>query len=183
MAADPFVADTLDDEPRQQPNLAPGVSMPPARPWVPDRPGDEVALGQPRGRLFGTPGPNIGYARTLAHHLADRLALGPHEHLADALAVVSELAMKRAASYGRAPVMTDLECGALVLGYLGGCDPDDTLWRIEATEGADHDYPTRRAVCDAADLAVLRRPPNDIARRAREVRTQLRAAWRPGDTW
>jgi len=181
MAADPFVADTLDDEPRQRPNLAPGVSMPPARAWVADRPGDEVASGQPHGRLFGTPGPNIGYAGTLAHRLGDRLALGPHEHLDDALAVASELAMKRAASYGRAPVLADLECAALILGYLGGCDPDDALWRAEATADAAHDYPTRRAVCDATDLAGLRRTPEDVRRDARELRTQLRSAWRPGD--
>ena len=76
MAADPFVADTLADEPRQARNLAPGVSMPPARPWVADRPGDEVSLGQPHGRLFGNPGPNIGYAAILTHRIVDRLALG-----------------------------------------------------------------------------------------------------------
>ena len=99
MAADPFVAPTLDDVPRQEPNLAPGVHMPPARPWVPDRPGDAVSYGQPHGPLFGDPGPNIGYALTLAHRLHDRLHLAPAEHLDDAIAVVSELAMKRAASY------------------------------------------------------------------------------------
>ena len=42
MAADPFVAPELDDRPRQSQNLAPGVSMPPARPWVANRPGDSV---------------------------------------------------------------------------------------------------------------------------------------------
>ena len=108
MAADPFVAPELDDEPRQLQNLAPGVCMPPARPWYSDRPGDEVAYGQPRGRLFGVPGPNIGYALTLAQRIGERLTLAPHERLDDALAVVSELAMKRAASFGRAPVMADL---------------------------------------------------------------------------
>ena len=109
MAADPFVAPTLDDVPRQEPNLAPGVHMPAARPWVPDRPGDSVSYGQPHGPLFGDPGPNIGYALMLAHRLEDRLHLAPTERLEDAVAVVSELAMKRAASYGRAPVMADLD--------------------------------------------------------------------------
>ena len=33
MATDPFVAPTLDDTPRQEPNLAPGVHVPPARGW------------------------------------------------------------------------------------------------------------------------------------------------------
>jgi hypothetical protein len=181
VAADPFVAPTLDDVPRQEPNLAPGVHMPAARPWVPDRPGDVVASGQPHGVLLGDPGPNIGYALTLAQRLHDRVQLAPTEQLEDAVAVIGELAMKRAASYGRAPVMADLECAALILGYLGGCDPDDALWRERAIADAEHDYPTRRAICDAVAVADLRYPLETIRARALEVRRQLRAAWHPGD--
>jgi hypothetical protein len=181
LAADPFVAPTLDDVPRQEPNLAPGVHLPAARPWVPDRPGDAVAYGQPHGRLLGDPGPNIGYALTLAERLHDRLQLAPTEHLEDAMTVVSELAMKRASSYGRAPVMADLECAALILGYLGGCDPDDALWRAAAVTEAGHDYPTRRAICDAVDLDALRLAPQVLSSRTRELRADVRAAWRPGD--
>ena len=181
MAADPFVAPELDDEPRQLQNLAPGVCMPPARPWYSDRPGDEVAYGQPRGRLFGVPGPNIGYALTLAQRIGERLTLALHERLDDALAVVSELAMKRAASFGRAPVMADLDVGAHLLGYLGGCDPDDAVWRARAVDGAAHDYPTRRAVCDAVDLDTLRLPSDAVSSRAFELRARLRAAWRAAD--
>jgi hypothetical protein len=181
MAADPFVAPTLGDAPRQEHNLAPGVTMPAARPWVADRPGDEVSFGQPEGRLFGTPGPNIGFARTLAHHLEGRITLAPGERLDDALAVVSELAMKRAASYGRAPVLPDLECAATLLGYVGGCDPDDAVWRARAVDGAEHDYPTRRAICDAVALDLLRRPVAELREQARTLRAQVRAAWRPGD--
>jgi hypothetical protein len=181
VAADPFVAPTLDDLPRQEPNLAPGVHMPAARPWVPDRPGDAVAFGQPHGRLLGDPGPNIGYALTLAERFRDRIQLAPTEQLEDAIAVVSELAMKRAASYGRAPVMPDLECGALILGYTGGCDPDDAVWRAAAVTEAAHDYPTRRAVCDAVDLDGLRLAPQVLTSRARDLRAQARAAWKPGD--
>jgi hypothetical protein len=181
MAADPFVAPSLDDEPRQVQNFAPGVSLPAARPWVPDRPGDDVAFGQPRGRLFGSPGPNIGYALHLARRLAPSLTLAPHERLEDVVAVLSELAMKRAASYGRAPVLIDLECAAHILGYLGGCDPDDAVWRTKAVHGAEHDYAARRAICDALDLDALRLPPEVVRRQALELRAQQRAAWRPGD--
>jgi hypothetical protein len=181
VASDPFVAPTLDDEPRQHQNLAPGVSMPAARPWVPDRPGDDVAFGQPHGRLFGFPGPDVGYALQLAERLAPRLTLAPQERRGDAVAVVSELAMERAASYGRAPVLADLEGAAHILGYLGGCDPDDAVWRARAVADAEHDYATRRAICDAVDLEGLRLPPEVVRRRALELRAQLRAAWRPGD--
>ena len=49
MPTDPFVPPNLDDEPRQEPNLAPGVHMPPAKSWRADRPGD-LEAGQPTGR-------------------------------------------------------------------------------------------------------------------------------------
>ena len=74
MPTDPFVAPTVDEEPRQEPNLAPGVQMPPAHAWRADRPGDLVG-GQPEGALFGSPGPNIGYALTLAERMRDRLVI------------------------------------------------------------------------------------------------------------
>src|SRR4029079_9490884 len=99
MPTDPFVAPELDDRPRQEPNLAPGVHLPAPHGWKADRPGDLVA-GQPTGNLLGRPGPNNGYAVTLAARLRDSVQLAPHEHLADALAVIAELGMKRAASYG-----------------------------------------------------------------------------------
>jgi hypothetical protein len=78
-------------------------------------------------------------------------------------------------------VLPDLEGAAQLLGYLGGTDPDDAVWRARAVDGAAHDYPTRRALCDAVDLDTLRLPPDEIRRRAIELRAQLRAAWRPGD--
>jgi hypothetical protein len=48
----PFVAPTLEDAPRQEPNLAPGVRMPAAKSWRADRPGDdEVHEGARRSRI------------------------------------------------------------------------------------------------------------------------------------
>jgi hypothetical protein len=176
MATDPFVAPPLGDLPRQEPNLAPGVHMPPARRWVPDRPGDEVAFGQPRGHLFGSPGPNIGYALTLARRMEGQFTLAPHEHPADVRAVVAELAMKRAASYGRAPVITDLECAALVLGYLGGASPEFAKWREVIAEHAHENYFRRRAVCDAVDLDVIRLAPQALSTRLPDVRDAVRRA-------
>ena len=61
------------DRPRQQQNLPPGLALPPAgrlagRPARrPRRP------GSPSGALLGRPGPNVGYAYTLAERVADRL--------------------------------------------------------------------------------------------------------------
>jgi len=175
MSTDPYVAATLDSAPRQEPNLAPGVHYPPARPWRADRPGD-LRGGQPTGELLGSPGPNIGYALSLIARARDRMALAPHEHFEDAAAVVGELAMKRAASYGRAPVMADVEGAMLILGYQGGVDPAFAKWRVRAVEGAHDDYQRRRALCDAADLDALRLAPTALAPRATEIREALRRA-------
>jgi hypothetical protein len=171
MPTDPFVAPELEDRPRQETNLAPGVHLPAAQGWRANRPGDLVA-GQPTGSLLGRPGPNVGYAVTLAARRRDSITLAPHEHAADAMAVIAELAMKRAASYGRAPIMPDVQIAATLLGYEG--EPDDAFasWRTGVVHGADHEYGVRRAVIDAVPDSVLRLPPKVPALMA-EFRAEL----------
>ena len=176
MSTDPFVAPDIDELPRQAQNVAPGATLPAPDAWHLGRPGDEVAIGQPRGMLLGSPGPNIGHALALVQRVRDRLALAPGEHADDAAAIVGELGMRRAASYGRAPVMPDVECAMLVFGYQGGCAPDFAAWRAQVVEGAHHEYPRRRALCDAVPIDVLRLAPTVLASRVAEVRGSLRAA-------
>jgi hypothetical protein len=169
---DPFVAPSLEDVPRQEPNLAPGVRYPAARAWRADRPGD-LGAGQPTGAFLGRPGPNVGYALTLAERTRDRLALGAHESADDALAVVGEVAMKRAASFGRAPVMHDVDVASTLLGYKGEVDPEFVEWRVRAVHGVRHEYDARRAIVDAVPDAVLRLPPQ-VAALLVEFRSQFR---------
>jgi hypothetical protein len=157
MATDPFVAPGLDDAPRQAQNLAPGVALPPAGRWEARRPGDLVG-GQPQGTLLGRPGPNVGYALTLAHRVGDRLVRGPHEPLDDAVAVVGELAMRRAAAFRRAPVITDVEVASSVLGYDRAEDAELVGSRTAAVLGAHHDYARRRRLVDAVPDEALRDP-------------------------
>jgi hypothetical protein len=172
MPTDPFVPSNLEDVPRQETNLAPGVHMPPAKSWRADRPGD-LEAGQPTGDRLGRPGPNVGYAITLASRARDRLALGAHESADDALAVLGEVAMKRAAAFGRAPVMTDIDVASSLLGYKGEVDPVFVQWRTQAVHGAQHEYEARRAIVDAVPDAVLRMPPQ-VAPLLVEFRSQLR---------
>jgi hypothetical protein len=174
VATDPFVAPQLDDVPRQLPNLAPGVTMPAAASWRADRPAD-LEAGQPTGALLGRPGPNVGYALTLANRVRDKISLAPHESADDAIAVVSELAMRRAASFGRAPVMHDVDAACVLLGYKGDTDPDFAAWRARIAHGASHDYGKRRRLVDAVAEGVLRMPPQVPALLA-ESRTELQAA-------
>ena len=176
MPTDPFVASTLDDRPRQERNLAPGSSVPPARGWRGGRPG-ELGAEQPSGLLLGQPGPNVGYALTLTERRRGQLVLGPHESAADAVAAVAEVAMARAASYGRAPVSPDVECAATALGYDGRADDAFVQWRARALHGAGHEYTVRRELCAAVPLDQLRLTPAALAARATEVRAAVRATF------
>src|SRR5262249_51113808 len=143
VATDPFVAPGLGDRPRQEQNFAPGVTLPPARPWSPHRPGD-LSVAPPDSPLFGRPGPNIGSALTLTRRIRDRLSPGAHETVEDAVAVVAELAMRRASRLGRAPVMRDVDVARTLLGYSSEAPPDLVEWRSRAVEGAAREYPRRR---------------------------------------
>jgi hypothetical protein len=174
MPTDPFVPERLDEEPRQEPNLPPGVKMPAARQWVANRPGD-LPAGQPAGKLLGSPGPNVGYALTLANRVRDQFAIAPHEHLDDAVAVVAEVAMRRAALFGRAPVMRDIEFGAYIMGYTGDDAPDFVAWRVRAVQGAHHNYYERRALVDAIPVDVLRLVPAALPEHLAEARAALRS--------
>jgi hypothetical protein len=176
MPTDPFVADDLDDEPRQLPTLPPGVRVPPARAWRADRPGDLADGVQPSGDRFGSPGPNIGYALLLVRRMHDDFKLSSLEHMHDVDSVVAALAMKRAASFGRAPVPADIEVAALALGYLGTPTDEFVEKRAEAVDGAGHDYDAARKIVDAVPLEALRLAPSALAERATEVHAALVAS-------
>jgi hypothetical protein len=172
MPTDPYVPERREDEPRQLPNLAPGVVIPPAGHWKADRPGD-LAAGQPVGTLLGRPGPNVGYALTLVNRWRDRFRLAPLEHSEDAAAVVAEIAMKRAALFGRAPVATDVEVAMDLLGYADDLPADIAERRMRLVNGAGHDYYARRALVDRIPDDVLRLAPTQLAARVGEVRDAL----------
>jgi hypothetical protein len=163
---DPFVAPDLDDKPRQQQNLPPGLGYPPARSWRADRPGDLVAgrssSAQPSGTLRGTPGPNVGYGYTLTERARDRFHLAAHEHLDDAVSVVAEVAMKRASALGRAPVIGDVDLALALLGYDGSGDDGFVAWRTRAVHDCAHHYPLRRAFVDSVPAALLAKKAVDL---------------------
>ena len=172
MPTDPYVPTPLDEKPRQKQNFAAGVSMPPARGWRADRPGDDVAQ-MPRGPLTGSPGPSVGFALTLAKRSRDRLQLGPAEHADDAVAVVAELAMKRASAFGRAPTAVDIDVASELLGFSGPAPADVKAWRPSVIRGAHHEYVVRRRIADAVDDSVLRRPLAELGEVIADARRAL----------
>jgi hypothetical protein len=158
---DPFVAPDRADRPRQQQNLPPGLGYPPARSWRANRPGD-LGASQPGGTLRGRPGPNVGYAYTLAERVRDDFRLAPHEDIEDAISVVAEIAMKRASAFGRAPVLADVELAMALLGYDGSAEPELAAWRARAVHDAAHHYLLRRAIVDSVPDSLLTQGPAEL---------------------
>ncbi len=148
--------------------------MPPAHSWRADRPGDNEAR-LPSDGLAGSPGPNVGFALTLAHRASDRFRLEPGEHAEDAIAVVAELAMKRAAAFGRAPTMIDIDVATEVLGYSGTVSGDVHEWRPRLVRGADHDYVLRRGIADTVSIDDLRIPVAELSEHLADMRAGLAA--------
>jgi hypothetical protein len=140
--------------------------MPPPDRWVADRPA-EVVVGAapPRGRRFGTPGPDQGFGLKLARLLAVRVQLAEHEHLDDAIAGCVAVGLKRAARFGRAPVIHDMELGYTVWGFFGGAPTDLVAYRRTLFLGAHHDYWRKRAIADRVREDTLLLTPDDAATR------------------
>src|SRR5256885_3969151 len=107
MAVDPYVPTREEDAPRRS------VAIPPAQGWRAVRPGDidPAAASGPKGILFGTPGPDSGYALTLAERFHDEIKVVAPETQHDAEALGAHVAMRRGGVFGRAPVRADLELG------------------------------------------------------------------------
>jgi hypothetical protein len=108
--------------------------------WVPDRPSDFRPAPAPPGKGFGTTGPDQGYALRLVHRLEDRLQLAKGEAMQDVVAGCVAMAMRRAGSFGRAPVLADLEVAFTLAGCLGDPPADLVAWRTHAMRGMGHDH-------------------------------------------
>jgi hypothetical protein len=125
--------------------------------WKLDRPA-EVAQGrQPMGPRLGCPGPDIGYALTLAALIRGEVVAARGEHVDDAVAGCTAIAMRRAALFGRAPVMHDLRLAFTIWGWFDA-NPTEDLRRTRrsAFEAASHDYEIGRAVVDQVPEETLR---------------------------
>jgi hypothetical protein len=148
-------------------------TSPPRRPgsWTTDRPA-ELHLGQERGDRLGSPGPDQGYALTLAERFRDRLVLRPGEHADDAIAGCLTVALKRASLFGRAPVVHDLTIAFTLFGFLGEADDELVALRRPLFEEVanPHHYAEQRRIADLVPGSTLRLPPGEItADRWREL--------------
>jgi hypothetical protein len=158
MAVDPYVPTLPEDAPRRS------VAIPPAVGWRSARPGDlDPAVGPGcNGVLFGTPGPDSGYALTLAERFHDQITVVRPETVHDAEAIAAQVAMRRGGLFGRAPVRPDVELGFTLFGWLGDAPADLVEWRRLAVAGVAHDYARRVGLVVAIPEWVLRQQPNQI---------------------
>jgi hypothetical protein len=149
-----------------------GQRLPNPDPWVADRVGELRPAGaQPAGPQMGIAGPDQGYALKLAHHLEPRLVLTAHEHAEDAIAGCLGVALKRAALYGRAPIIGDLELAFSAWGFLDTAPAELVAYRRPFFNGVAERYGDRRIIADAVDETVLRMTPA-------EVSGQVATGWR-----
>lgn len=140
------------------------------RSWLADRPGDLGGEGQPAGEQLGNPGPDQGYAYRLVKQFAGQVFTSEGEHDADVVAGAIAVAMKRAALFGRAPVVHDLRVAFTVWGYLDE-KPSAELVAVRRSLFAEvangHHYNLLRAVADAVPPSTLRLTPDEVTKRHR----------------
>lgn len=148
-------------------------TLPPARRWAVDRPGEMEGMRPPEGDRFGSAGPDQGYGLKLARSLVHRLQLEPGEHAADVVAGAMAIGTKRAALFGRGPVIYDFELAYTLFGFLGHTIPEMVEYRRELFEGASHHYWRQRLIADLVPDKTLRLTPAQVAAQLAEWKLLL----------
>jgi hypothetical protein len=153
---------------------------PPRRPesWCPDRPGELVQTGrQPSGEgAFGFQGPDQGYALLLANSFRGKLGLAEGESEDDAIAGCTAIGLRRASTFGRAPVMHDLRLALELFGFLDETpDPDLVAFRRPLFDqiSSPHYYFALRELVSSIPEETIRMSPNEVRARASQWRSLL----------
>jgi len=141
--------------------------------WTTSRPSELRGTRQPSGTFLGTPGPDQGFALKLARRFEDRLVLGTGEHVEDAIWGCTAVAMRRAAAYGRAPVIHDLTSAFTMWGFFEGAPADLVAAREPLFRSASHHYRVQRTIADCVPESSLRLTPEQVAERLSDWRTLL----------
>lgn len=139
--------------------------------WTATRPGELDGLRPPGGRSMGNTGPDQGYGLKLAKRFQDKLELLDGEHAADAIAGCLGVGLRRAAKFGRAPVIYDFEFAFTLFGFLGGAPADLLEFRRPYFAEASHDYWDQRDIADLVDEETLALTPADLRTRLGDWRS------------
>ncbi len=136
--------------------------LPVPRSWRSTRPGEVLDPVAPEGSKFGSTGPDLGYGLKLARRLAPKLEVTEGEHRSDAIAGCFAVGGKRAASFGRAPVIFDMELAYTLWGFLGDAPADLIAFRKPLFMGAAHEYWEQRQIVDRVKPSTLRLTPAQV---------------------
>jgi hypothetical protein len=158
VAAPDYVSNTIAEQPRR------GLPLPAPTGWATDRVA-EVGGTVPVGPALGIPGPDQGFGLKLANTFHDQLVLAPGELAEDAIRGCLGVALKRAAAFGRAPVIHDLDIAFRIWGYLGDAPAELVALRKPLFEQCSHHYPEQRAIADSVPESTLRLSHHEVARR------------------
>ena len=91
--------------------------------------------------------------------------------------MIAEIAGKRAALFGRAPVIGDVDVAVALLGYDGSADPEFVEMRARARARGRRTTTTAAAsIVDAVPEELLRLRADRASPNGREWRTQARPA-------
>jgi hypothetical protein len=125
--------------------------------WTASRPAELRTPTALRGRSVGTPGPDAGFALRLARRFAHDLKLTEGETEHDVLLGCALIAARRAALFGRAPSIYDVQLALALWGFLvDGLPKDLVATRRRAFASVSHDYVAQRALVDAISESSLR---------------------------
>ncbi|MDQ1403409.1 MAG: hypothetical protein QOG03_1725 [Actinomycetota bacterium] len=130
--------------------------------WVPDRPAELLGPSLPKGHNFGSTGPDAGYGLRLAERFRDRLELQAGESADDAVAGCFAVGSKRAAMFGRAPVIFDYQLAFTLWGFLGGAPAELLAIRKSLFPGCSHHYSEQRDIVDTVQEDALRKSPDEV---------------------
>jgi hypothetical protein len=141
--------------------VRPSALLPPPLSWSMTRPAELDTLEPPSGPRFGVTGPDLGYGLKLARRLEAKLVLAPGEHPEDVVAGGFACGSRRAATFGRAPVIYDMQWAYGLWGFLESAPADLVEWRQKLYRGAAEHYWDQREIVDAVKSEALRLSPAD----------------------
>jgi hypothetical protein len=147
--------------------------------WTGNRPGEVTFPARPGGRTLGAPGPDQGFALSLARRFEQQLLLGKAESLEDFMLGCALLAARRAGLYGRAPSIYDLVVVYELFGFLGPVEPALVAERAVRFRGLTHDYSTQRRLVDSVPEELLRLAPSEVQARPEELKALLETVVAP----
>jgi hypothetical protein len=150
--------------------VRPAERLPPARPWLADRPADLHSPDLPRGGRLGNQGPDLGYGMKLARRFVDKLHLAEGESVADAVAGCFAVGTKRSSLFGRAPMIYDFELAFRLWGFLASAPAELVAFRVPLFEGCSHHYDDQRDIADRVPESTLRLTPADVGARLSDWR-------------